>query len=166
MLSFDIRALESKAVQVDADLAANDSVWDTEDPRPDEGIHVEGRLSAAGDDRFYFNGHISGAVKLDCRRCLADVTVEVKEAMNALFAPTGDPAAEDDPDVFLYDTGGYELDIRAAVRETWLLGVPAFVQCKPDCKGLCPQCGTDLNTGACDCVPVNLDSRWDTLRDL
>ena len=165
MLSFDIQALESKAVQVDTDLAADDPVWDTEDPRPAEGVHVEGRLSAAGDDRFYFNGHISGAVMLDCRRCLADVTVKVQDTMSILIAPTGDPAAEDDPDVFLYDASGRELDIRPAVREAWLLAVPAFVQCKPDCKGLCPQCGTDLNTGTCDCVPVPSDSRWDTLRN-
>ena len=53
--------------------------------------------------------------------------------------------------------------MRPALREQWLLAVPAFAQCRVDCKGLCPTCGADLNAGACDCAPVT-DSRWDTLR--
>lgn len=165
MLSFDIRALESQAIQVSSDLPSNDSVWDAEDPRPEEGVHVEGRLSVAGEDRFYFSGHISGTVKLSCRRCLVDVTEKVEDDINVIFSPTGDPATEDDPDVFFYNAGDYMLDIRPAIREIWLLSVPSFVQCRPDCKGLCPQCGIDLNTGTCDCVPVQTDSRWDALRD-
>jgi uncharacterized protein len=164
MLSFDIQALESKAAQLSTTLPATDPVWNDNDLRPTDGVHVEGRLSAAGDDRFYFSGHISGTVTLDCRRCLVDVDVQVKDDIHVIFAPTGDTTAEDDPDVFLYDAGARELDIRPAVRETWLLAAPAFAQCTPECKGLCPQCGIDLNTGTCDCVPEKLDSRWDALR--
>jgi uncharacterized protein len=164
MLSFDIRTLESKAAQVHDDLPADDPVWGAGDPRPSGGVHVEGRLSAAGDGRFYFSGHISGSVQLNCRRCLVDVTETVEEDMHSLFAPEGDPTAEDDPDVYLYDLGARELDLRPAVRECWLLTAPAFVQCKADCLGLCPQCGTDLNTGTCSCVPETTDSRWDALR--
>ena len=166
MLSFDIRTLESKAAQVRADLPAEDPVWDANDPRPISAVHVEGRLSAAGEGRFYFSGHISGSVRQSCRRCLVDVTESVEEEIHTLFAPQGDPTAEDDPDVYLYDPGARELDLRQAVRESWLLAVPAFMQCKPDCRGLCPQCGIDLNTGTCSCVPEHSDSRWDALRDL
>ncbi len=166
MLSFDIRTLESRAAQVDDDLPASDPVWGTEDSRPTGGVHVEGRLSAAGDDRFYFSGHVSGSVQLGCRRCLVDVTVAVSEEIHFLVAPKGDPTAEDDPDVYLYDSGARELDLSPAVRESWLLAVPAFAQCKPDCQGLCPQCGTDLNTGTCSCTPAIPDSRWDALRNV
>jgi uncharacterized protein len=166
MLSFDLRTLESKAAQVHDDLPASDPVWEPTDLAPDSAVRVEGRVSAAGDGRFYFSGHISGAVTLDCRRCLADVPVRVEDEVHVLFAPTGDTTTEDDPDVFLYDAGARELDIRPAVRESWLLAVPAFAQCKEDCKGLCRQCGTDLNTGTCTCAPESTDSRWDTLRHL
>lgn len=166
MLSFDINLLESNAVQVDSNLPAVDPVWGEGVPRPAGGVHVEGRLSAAGDDRFYFNGHISGTVNLDCRRCLADVSVEVKEDVQFIFAPIGDSTTEDDPDVFLYDASENALDLSQAVRESWLLSVPAFVQCKPDCKGLCLQCGTDLNVTTCSCVVTSTDSRWDALRNI
>ena len=69
----------------------------------------------------------------------------------------------DDPDVYVVDPRSIELDLRPALREQWLLAVPSFVQCREDCKGLCPTCGTDLNAGECECAPAT-DSRWDTLR--
>ncbi len=164
MLSFDIRSLESKAVQVDDDLAADDPVWAGDDTRPLDGVHVEGRLSAAGEERFYFSGSLSGVVKLDCRRCLADVTTDVSGEVHFLFAPAGDETAADDPDVFTYDAGARELDLRPAVREAWLLEAPSLVLCRPDCKGLCPSCGTDLNTDQCECGAAKNDSRWEALR--
>ena len=164
MLSFDIRELESKAAQVHDDLPATDPVWGDNDSRPIAGVHVEGRLAAAGDARFYFSGRISGMVPMNCRRCPMDVTMKVNEDVNFLVAPIGDPTAEDDPDVYLYDSGAHNLDLKAAVRENWLLAVPAFAQCKPDCQGLCPHCGTDLNANTCSCVPAKTDNRWDALR--
>jgi len=164
MLSFDLRTLESKAAQVHADLPATDPVWEPSDVVPDGAVRVEGRVSAAGEGRFYLSGHISGSVTLDCRRCLADVSVVVRDELHVIFAPIGDATTEDDPDVFLYDAGAHDLDLRPAIRESWLLAVPGFAQCKDDCKGLCRQCGTDLNTGTCRCVPESTDRRWDALR--
>lgn len=166
MFSFDIRSLESRAAQVHDDLPATDPVWGEHDIRPTDAVHVEGRLSGAGEDRFYFSGHLSGTVKLECRRCLTDVTVGVDDAdVHFIFAPLGDQTVEDDPDVFTYNPAARELDIRPAVREAWLLDVPAFAQCRPDCKGLCPTCGADRNTGACRCDASPIDPRWDALRD-
>lgn len=166
MLSFDIRTLDSSAAQVSSVLSTSDEIWGADDLRPLDGVKVEGRLSAAGGDRFYFSGRISGTVQLDCRRCLTGVEVGVEEDVQFIFSPAGDSDTEDDPDVFVYDAGVIELDIRSAVREAWLLAVPSLVQCKPDCKGLCLQCGNDLNVGACSCAPTSTDSRWEALRDL
>ncbi len=164
MLSFDIRALESEAVEVDDDLAADDPIWSAADSRPLDAVHVDGRLSSAGAGRFYFSGRFSGQVTRECRKCLVEVTRAVSEEAHFIFAPAGDPTTEDDPDVFAYDPGVHQLDVRPAVREGWLLSVPAFVECREDCKGLCPSCGADLNEGPCDCEPVTTDARWDSLR--
>jgi uncharacterized protein len=43
--------------------------------------------------------------------------------------------------------------------------VPHFVECRPDCKGLCPRCGANLNDGPCTCPPET-DVRWDALKRL
>jgi uncharacterized protein len=163
MLSFDIRSLESQAAHVDGTVSPEDPVWEAGDMRPATPIHVEGRLSAAGPGRFYFSGRISAASEMPCRRCLEDVRVDVSEEEHFIFSAEGEEET-DDPDVFPFDPQAYQLDMRPAVREAWLLAVPAFVQCREDCKGLCPTCGTDWNVADCDCEPVKIDSRWEKLR--
>lgn len=162
MLSFDIRSLETKAVQVDGALELDDPIWEEGDTRPSEPIRVTGRLSSAGEGRFYFSGGIAAEIGLSCRLCLEDVELPVEDEVHFLLAETGAEEA-DDPDVFLYDPAARMLDLRAAVRETWLLTVPAYVQCAEDCKGLCANCGTNLNDSSCDCAPTKADTRWDAL---
>ena len=162
MLSFDIRSLETKAVQVDGSLAPDDPIWEEGDVRPTQPIAVKGRLSHAGEGRFYFTGQMHGQTELPCRLCLDDVEVDVAEDVHLLFAEIGAEEA-DDPDVFLYDPAERMLDLRPAVRENWLLTVPGYVQCSDDCKGLCATCGTNLNESTCSCTTTTTDSRWDAL---
>jgi uncharacterized protein len=150
MLSFDIRSLESKAAQVDANLSPDDPVWEEGDPRADGPIHVTGRLSAAGAGRFYFSGRMEGEVTRECRRCLIDVPRTVREDAHFIFAAEGEVGA-DDPDVYVFEPNARSLDIRPAVREAWLLAAPQFVLCRENCEGLCATCGADLNEGACEC---------------
>lgn len=165
MLSFDIRTLSREAATVDDVIAANDAVWLDDDSLPaGEGIRVTGRLSQAGSDRYYFSGHLSGVTKQECRRCLTPTEAAVDADVHVLFADTGEDL--DDPDV--YPVGGDrsdEIDLLPALREQWLLEVPAFLVCRPECKGLCPKCGADLNAGKCDCTPES-DARWEALRKL
>jgi uncharacterized protein len=165
MLCFDIRSLESHAESVEDTLDATDPVWEADDARPlGDGVFVRGRLSAAGHGRFYLSGVLDGAAKGECRRCLTEVQLAVSEEVQLLFAEAGLDEAEED-DVILIPPGARELDVRPAIREEWLLAVPAFALCKDDCKGLCPVCGTDRNTGACDCASAT-DPRWAGLRNV
>ena len=165
MLFFDIRSLEARAESVNGVLDTSDPVWEADDTRPaGVGVHVTGRLSAAGHGRFYLSGRLEGAAFTACRRCLSEVTVAVSEAVHMLFAESGLDDA-DEQDVFPIPAGARELDIRSAVREEWLLAVPAFALCREDCQGFCATCGADRNTGACVCAP-STDPRWAGLRDL
>jgi uncharacterized protein len=165
MLSFDIRSLEDQAVVVDEDLPADDPIWEANDPKPETALHVTGRLSAAGPGRFYWHGRIEGSVALACSRCLADTHTTVADEAHIIFAEHGDDDT-DDPDVYQIDADARELDLRPAIREEWLLAAPSFAVCREDCKGLCPHCGIDLNTGSCSCVAASVDPRWDALRKL
>jgi uncharacterized protein len=99
-----------------------------------------------------------------CRRCLTDVTTQVSDDVQLLFAESGLDVAEED-DVVLIPAGERELDLRPALREEWLLAVPAFALCREECQGLCPSCGADRNTGGCTCPPPS-DPRWEALRNL
>jgi uncharacterized protein len=163
MLSFDLRTLDAHAIQVDGSLPADDAVWLDEDPRPAAGVRVTGRLSTAGAGRYYFRGTLAGEVDAECRRCLTPVRAPVEDEIHVVFADAADSEVNDDPDVFPLDPRSQELDLRPAIREQWLLSVPAFVECRADCKGLCPSCGVDRNTTACTCTTA-ADPRWDALR--
>jgi uncharacterized protein len=86
MLSFDLRSLEAKAVHVDGTLQPDDPIWEEGDTRPTEPILVTGRLSAAGEGRFYFTGRMEGRFELPCRLCLEEVDVDVSEDVHFLLA--------------------------------------------------------------------------------
>jgi len=154
MLSFPTQKVGAGAVDVTATLDPDDKVWLEGDDRPQgPGIGVEGRLSVAGPGRYYFSGTIDGEVSRQCGRCLNEFNATLSAEMHVLFAD-GEHAVDDDPDVFPLAQGrsGAEIDLRPAVREGWLLEVPAIAVCRPDCKGLCATCGANLNQGTCTCA--------------
>ena len=59
-----------------------------------------------------------------------------------------------------------ELDLTDAIREHAILAVPRFVLCAETCRGFCPRCGVNLNTGTCECEPEGMDERWAALKRL
>ena len=154
MLSFPTQTVSAGAVQVNGTLDPDDKVWLEGDDRPTgAGIRVTGRLAVAGPGRYYFSGALTGAVTQECRRCLGEVATPVVAEARVLFADSSH-TDDDDPDVFPLATGkrGGEVDLRPAVRQEWLLQVPPFAECRPDCRGLCPTCCANLNQGACTCA--------------
>lgn len=57
------------------------------------------------------------------------------------------------------------LDITELVRDTLIAAQPIKNLCKPDCKGLCPKCGQNLNQGECKCDKAKIDPRLEALLD-
>ena len=72
--------------------------------------------------------------------------------------------SEEELAVSVFDEGS--IDVDEIVKEQILLAVPARTLCREDCKGICPECGTDLNTGQCDCAAEEVDPRWAALKSL
>ena len=56
------------------------------------------------------------------------------------------------------------IDLRGVILEPILIDLPMKMVCDPDCKGLCDQCGTNLNTSSCTCEPTS-DTRWQALAE-
>ena len=75
----------------------------------------------------------------------------------------GAEVAEEDLDVFPFD--GERIDLEPLFREQFVLAVPYAPLCREDCKGLCPQCGIDRNTGTCTCEKP-IDPRLAALKGL
>ena len=75
----------------------------------------------------------------------------------------GDREVEDD-DLETSYYGDDQIDLSELMREQFYLVLPMKPLCTEDCKGLCAQCGTNLNTGTCDCAPVWEDPRLAALK--
>ncbi len=71
----------------------------------------------------------------------------------------------EEPDVFFIDEA-HRLDLEDPMREYALLSIPMLPLCREDCKGLCPQCGANLNDGPCDCDTEQVDDRLAALKHL
>ena len=71
---------------------------------------------------------------------------------------------EDDLDTSYYRD--HQIDLNELLREQFYLALPMKPLCRDDCKGLCPQCGTNWNTGVCTCTSGWEDPRLAALKGL
>lgn len=114
--------------------------------RTKEGVLVQGSLHVGVQD--------------ECYRCLEptlqDVVLELEELYNY---PT-----PKDAEFSLSDDG--ILDLAPLIRAEALIADSRGTLCQPDCKGLCPQCGANLNHTTCTCVEDSIDPRLARLRQL
>ncbi|MCS7277019.1 MAG: DUF177 domain-containing protein [Dehalococcoidia bacterium] len=113
---------------------------------------------------------VAGRGHGQCARCLTDLDYPVRLQFEEEFLPvadvfTGAPLRiPEGADNFLIGAD-FVLDLHEPLRQYALMAEPINPLCRPDCRGLCPQCGSDLNAGACRCAPL-FDSRWEALRAL
>jgi uncharacterized protein len=164
MLQVDLRELaQGRAVETQGMLKQDDPALAGLDIPLKEPVAVGGRLQSIGEGRFYWQGTARTVVQGECRRCLTPLATPLRLEIGALF--TQDPDALDDPDSYAVAPDATEIDVTPAVREELVLAAPRFVLCRDDCKGLCPQCGKDLNVDACDCEPAT-EARWQPLKAL
>lgn len=105
------------------------------------------------------DGTIDYEVELTCHRCLTTWTEPESRRVRQLVEPPGSADAE-------YQLAGDILDLEPIIRDEATLGLPLASLCRPDCAGLCPTCGADLNTDACPGHVEDIASPFAGLRDL
>ncbi len=111
-----------------------------------------------------------GNFTLHCARCLEPVPQHLAAGFDLLFRPraadsdAGERAiTTDETEIGYYEESGLLLE--DVVREQVLLSLPGRTLCQPDCKGLCPRCGQNLNQATCQCPPDH-EVRWNALATL
>ena len=116
-----------------------------------EGVNVEGEYFCTGDSRISLRADADATAHTHCSRCLEPVQVPVRAEIDALYAKQPDP---EDPDLYCFEA--HALELEDAVKDALLLELPLQFFCKPDCKGLCPVCGVNLNKQTCTCQEGNV----------
>ncbi len=100
----------------------------------------------------------SGSVHLSCVRCLAEWDEQLEVSGSQHFSI--------DPDEDGYAIEGTTVDVFGPAQDEFALDIPVAPLCQDDCRGLCPICGSDLNSDPCDGHGEDSDSPFAVLKDL
>ncbi|VBB05665.1 Hypothetical protein LUCI_0875 [Lucifera butyrica] len=134
---------------------------------PGEQDHFDGDITVKGQvinlgPGFKVEGTIYARAEYPCNRCLEPffTTLEIpfEDEYQESRNETDDPQAE----VAYFQ--GDELDLTDLIRESLLLAEPLQIVCSENCRGLCSQCGANLNVKACSCKRNDIDPRLAALQ--
>lgn len=114
--------------------------------------------------------HAVCTIRETCSRCLADtdcpINIDFQEEYIPVLDPfTGVPVRLAQAADYFRIGPDFVLDLAEGLRQYKVMAEPLKPLCRPDCQGLCPDCGANLNEGPCGCRP-QMDSRWQALAAL
>ncbi|MBM4255750.1 MAG: DUF177 domain-containing protein [Deltaproteobacteria bacterium] len=122
----------------------------------------------SGDD-LWFSGTLRSELVGQCGRCLEEYPLPLHREFSLMLSPNRDLEREQELTADELSASFYneeEVDLSALVHEETLLALPSRPLCRDDCRGLCSQCGINLNVESCECRPVWKDPRLAVLSNL
>jgi uncharacterized protein len=128
-----------------------------------EPVELDVRLEAVTEG-VYLSGRVHAPLVGECARCLDDLTDEVDVELSELFAYPDSVTDETTDADELPRVVGELIDVEQTVRDAVVLALPLAPLCRPDCLGLCPDCGEKRADLAPDHRHETLDPRWAALR--
>jgi len=170
---FHLTELEHHPIQFDVTFAPQEIDFGGE-------LHQAGDLVVTGKTELLKNtlgeirvrGLLTATISAPCDRCLEEAPLAIDAPFDLFYRPvpkSGTPHAEvriEEGEEELAFYRGDGLELKEIVREFVLLQVPMQHFCRPDCQGLCPVCGVNLNEKTCNCDRRPPDDRWSALREL
>jgi uncharacterized protein len=100
-----------------------------------------------------------------CDRCLVNFGRDFDEWYEQIYQ-IGPGTLDADDEVEILPENSVEIDISKAIRDAMILARPMQLLCRESCKGLCPNCGIDLNHNSCNCGTERIDPRLAKLKTL
>jgi uncharacterized protein len=135
-------------------------------------VEVSFDVQKAGGDAYRVTGGAATRLGLECGRCLEPFELPIDARFELRYVPQAAGAAdepereitEDDLTTAFYREG--LLDVIDLLREQFQLALPMKPLCAQSCRGLCPECGANLNRAECRCKPTWEDPRLAPLKGL
>jgi len=118
-------------------------------------------IISSNSDILIFNAEIKVDLEMICSRCLDTFIYPIDIDIEERF--TTNSKSEDDEAIVVFDD---VLDITEIVETSIISTLPIKRVCKEDCKGLCQECGCNLNSNTCSCNKEDVDIRFESLRGL
>lgn len=164
----EIEDLKPEPLHVHHVFPAGEIKFSNSDAVLNEPVTADFILNHKGKD-LRVTGAVHAVMQLKCSRCAKEVARDLSAEFDLSYLPQpvgADAEGEielsyEDMEVAFYD--GIAFDVNLMVLEQIALAMPMKVVCREDCKGLCFQCGADLNEGTCSCSRESVDARMGAL---
>ena len=117
-------------------------------------------------DGVYFRGRIQGQVSMICSRCLEPGNVNIDYSIDVYESFEADSQEPPGYSPLKFESGQWWFSPKQLAWEHFILALPDKPLCSGDCKGICPACGENINTGLCACPEESLDPRLAVFRNL
>ncbi len=114
----------------------------------------------------FLTAQINTLVALVCDRCLADYNYQLIETVNIICTTDSNLITDNEDDIYFISEATYEINITDSIRDALILNIPLKKLCIEKCKGLCAQCGVNLNEETCNCKSEKIDPRWEALKKI
>ncbi|MGB9792836.1 MAG: YceD family protein, partial [Thermacetogeniaceae bacterium] len=126
-------------------------------------VRVFGNATNTGEG-IYVKGQVKTTADCTCSLCLASFPLDIAFPFEETYYRDGEASSQRKEEaVRTYE--GDEIDLGDVIEEGLILALPMKPLCSPDCKGLCPVCGCDLNQQQCSCDTQTIDPRLAVLKD-
>ncbi len=122
-------------------------------------------VAKAADDRILVSGQLECDVRMQCSRCLDIFDETVKLPFEEQFRVVEGDETEPDEDDEAVPVTEERIDLAPYLAQEMVVQLPYAPLCKEDCKGLCPDCGVNLNEQSCGCNTEKVDPRMAALQD-
>jgi uncharacterized protein len=118
--------------------------------------------------KYYAHGFVKADVRMTCDICLDAFTRRLEETFEVVVerGPEPEDYQSEDEEVIHISPQALSIKFDDYIHDQLLLALPLQKRCRPDCKGLCPVCGANLNRERCSHKQTSADPRLDALKKI
>ncbi len=168
----DLRDLVDEKVSLKGSFEPGDIDFSRDNVRQASTLDWNASAERAGAE-IRINGSLKTTLEMMCSRCLEPARQDISKSFDLFFRQRDKLMFDEDQEIELTEKdtqtaffSGTQLAIGEILHEQVLLALPMKALCRIDCKGLCPTCGTNLNSGTCSCPTEKFSPHMDTLLEL
>jgi uncharacterized protein len=168
----DLKDLVDEKASLEGSFEPGDIDFSRDNIRQASALNWSATAERAGAE-IRINGSLQTTVEMMCSRCLEPALQDINKSFDLFFRQRDELMFDEDQEIALTEKDtqtafftGTHLAIGEILREQVLLALPMKALCRVDCKGLCPNCGMNLNSGKCNCQMDKFSPHMDTLLEL
>lgn len=128
-------------------------------------VDVSVKLTA-GDGDYLCEIAVVSTGHFICDRCLDEFTRKVEASGAVMFTKHSSGGSDETESYHIIEPSATEIDLSEDIIDLLLIEVPVKILCHQECKGLCPECGINLNRDTCTCSRDQIDPRWEGLKNV